>query len=1034
MKKFKGLVAMILMLLLLVPSISVNAAKTDQDSSGGGGLGGNGTGGSGSEGSQDMTGRDGASDVKTLFLIYTCDSSGHATSPIVARSTFGNEPISTSGAPIIQILTTRFGQKVTKKQFDGQMIAWGMPPFNAKGMGNGDAIKQWLLSPFGEFDSGAEYVCRNYLDYSYDEFLEWASKEDSYLCIESGMYAGAYRGSSHMGWVLAGATTDWARLVQQTNYLGRYTHGNLPNSLAFDQNWLGLAPPSDISSKHPSEVILSSQGYGIIAVKPVEGDRQLVKVYRTAGSVDRTTYSSCGESVALNNEGSYKLVEWQTSKKKTKATSTTADFPEVTSGSTKDQSGGASPTTVKLSKVEKAVFVLLERDKEPTINPEHRQDSLHAYELNYAYPIGGATDKQERLWHLGYEAKNYKLDKSKYEKASSDTISEWTIESDQCSEDLQYKVQETLGGTADGDSPLTHRYRTATGKFDPFTVRPKIYSVDDTIEPRYSYTIRRTLWEPELKLCSYVGQADCSTTDSAVISKVVSSGDPYMTGILQFAFEDTGATTSATMANGTEKELSDTKDTDHLFTAKAYSHWKERSKSEEEKENEDGTTTTETVYGEWEVKHEAISEEMIHYTITHYADKYRTNIIGCVSNPERGEVDSTNGSHSLSDFKVGFSRHVAMSQRSTSIKIYPEVQMMVWYETNLYNYETPVKEVAYVMGEYKREASPATLHGYFAGYTRGSGKGGISIKNTPEGTTILASAATGTIAEDAYSSSKKDGRYNGSTAMGTTFDTTVTNHPALVMFSAVLSVDDCADGHTRKWGNSPEDADASHQAYVANFSGVQTDLYMNIEGFSDSAYLMSYSISDTSTYDADTIEVPLEFYRGEIQKGKEDAIKALETISAGSEYTGDQLWDLWGVEDQIKEMFEDINDEDNHSGEFCQGQSDAEGRFGGKWYDEETSHLLLKFYRTEWVFGQIYADDKVDYNMLPQDARSRYLNRGGKLTATFHVRFWLGEARNLAGSLNVDTDVFEHNGELRCDEVKNTRFIIDNLTTAEMKK
>lgn len=1041
MKKFKGLVAMLLMLMLLVPSIPINAAVTDQNSSnGGGGAEGNGDKGDAEEGTKDLTGKDGALPSKTGYIMYVTEEKSLVGEPVFV-TTWGGMPFSTSGSPVHNYLSTRIGG-VNVRKVKGGAVVWGFEPFDTSS-GHGDAVRSFLENPYINGEIGAVWVMHNYLGFDLAKIDDLFSKDNTYLHVEAVMWAGHYEGSRHAGEVIVGTAKNWAERTKVNNYLARYTHGNLPNSLVYDKEWLGLSIPKSKTGKHDSSEITPEVGYGIVSVKLIPGDRQLVKVYRTAGVVDRTTYSSCGETVTFNNEGDYKVKDWTLSKKKTTVKDTKADYPAVKAGGdTGGCKSGYGPSTVTL-KTEKAIFILLERDKVPTVNPEHRQDSLHAYELNYAYPIGGATEKQERLYHLGYTPKNFVLRSSDYKKESSGNteVRDWHIESSQHAKDDKYKVVETLGGSADGGSVLVHRYRAATGKFDLFTLVPKLYAVDGAaVEPRYSYTIRRTLWEPELKLCSYVGKADCSTTSSAVISNVVSSGDPYMTGILQYSFESSGATTSADISNGTEKELSNTMDTDHLFTAKAYNHWEERTKSVVDKKdaegnilkNEDGTNQTEEVWSGWEVKHEDISVEMLHYTITHHADKYRTNIIGCVANPKRGEVDSLVGAHSLSDFKEGFARHVAVSQRNTAIKIYPEVQMLVWYETDLYNYAVPTKKVAYVMGEYKREASPAALHGYFVGYTNGRGTAGISINNSPVGTTILESAATGSIAENAYSSVKGNDQYNGSTAMGTTFNTAVTNRPALVMFSAVLSVDSC--GHPEEWGSNPEDADASHQAYVSNFEGTETELYMNIEGFSDEAYLMSYTQSDKVTHDQDTIEVPLEFYQGEIQKGKSEAISALETISAGSGYTGDQLWELWGVEDQIKEMFEDINDSDNHSGDFCHSQSDAAGRFSGKWYDEETSHLRLKFYRTETVFGQIYANDKVDYNMLPQDARSRYLNRGGKLTATFHVRFWLGKSRGTAGALNVDIDTFEHNGELRCDEVQKTRFIIDNLTTAEMKK
>lgn len=299
---------LLLVSLLFLMSITIQADGTS----------GSGTDGDITEGGSSLDGKDGASPAKTGYLIWTSDGSGNATSPIIFRTYNGGEPYSTSGAPIKTVLTTRFGQKHTEEQFDGQGIIWGTPPFTGSA-GYGTYIKNWLCDPHPELDAscGAEWVLANYLGYSDDEILEWGANPDAYLSVQDVMWGGIYQGTRHMGVVLCGSIMDWATLTNSNNYLSRYTHANMANGMAYDISFLGLAVPSNLSGKHESSELLSATGYGIVTVKPVMGDKQLVQVFTTNGVVDQTSYSTCSEVYNVANRGDYKVVKWDTGKKKT---------------------------------------------------------------------------------------------------------------------------------------------------------------------------------------------------------------------------------------------------------------------------------------------------------------------------------------------------------------------------------------------------------------------------------------------------------------------------------------------------------------------------------------------------------------------------------------------------------------------------------------------------------------------------------------------------------------------------------------------
>jgi hypothetical protein len=276
---------------------------------------GNGSSGEGSEGEEDLDGKDGASLAKSLFIIYTSDANGNPTSPVIVRSYLGNQPSSTSGALLVYNIYTRFGAPATDLQFDGKKIAWGLPAFT-NGGGTGEAIKNWLINTEIDGYKGFEWVLVNYLGFSDDQVKEWESQKDVYLNIEGGMWGGLYVGSHHTGAVLVGSVTSWAKFTSSNNYISRYSHGNMPNSMVYDQSWLGLSVPSNISSKHSSADILAPVGYGIVSVRPVLGDRQVIKCYYTAGKLDNTSYSFADESYEIKDEGSYKAKDWFVSEKK----------------------------------------------------------------------------------------------------------------------------------------------------------------------------------------------------------------------------------------------------------------------------------------------------------------------------------------------------------------------------------------------------------------------------------------------------------------------------------------------------------------------------------------------------------------------------------------------------------------------------------------------------------------------------------------------------------------------------------------------
>lgn len=266
------------------------------------------------EGSQDLSGKDGASVQRSGFIIYVSDGSGHAVSKIVAISSMGVEPKSSSGAPKATMMFTTFGEPVNELQWETKP-AWGGSPFTT----TGTAITAWLKNsqPIADGEAGWYYICMNVLGMSRDEALALADKQEMYLNVETWMGGGLYVGMTHTGVFLVADSSTWGKYTQPNNRLGLYTHDKLVNGVAYRESWLGLSVPSSLKGKHPSSELTGMVGLGISSIRLKPGDRQVIKCYYTAGKLDSTSYSFADESYEIKDEGSYKAKDWFVSEKKT---------------------------------------------------------------------------------------------------------------------------------------------------------------------------------------------------------------------------------------------------------------------------------------------------------------------------------------------------------------------------------------------------------------------------------------------------------------------------------------------------------------------------------------------------------------------------------------------------------------------------------------------------------------------------------------------------------------------------------------------
>lgn len=282
-------------------------------------------------GTADTTGQksgveDGVSAMKTGYLIYATNSAGQLNTKnkrITYVSSYDLMPEDSHTYSYVdqRFIKTQFARvnnpyhiSTFRNKIIGNPAVWGFAPFDTNGEVTGEKLGNWLTSEYKDGKTGGVWVLANYLDMSDEEIVEYA-QGDNYLTVEPVMWAGIYDSKQYKGFGFCGTSHKWAFITAldfgggagASNYLSRYTHKILPNSHVYHKPWLGLSVPTNKTSKHTPEELYGAIGLGIITVRVRPGDKDIIKVYRTSGVVDKTVYGTCDEYVNVKNEGSYKV-------------------------------------------------------------------------------------------------------------------------------------------------------------------------------------------------------------------------------------------------------------------------------------------------------------------------------------------------------------------------------------------------------------------------------------------------------------------------------------------------------------------------------------------------------------------------------------------------------------------------------------------------------------------------------------------------------------------------------------------------------
>ena len=963
---------------------------------------------------------------KTGWLISLAKEDG---SPIdaVFVTTTRNPIFSTTGVSVdTSGLVGRFGARYSKV-FKG--AEWGFAPFSGgNGTGNGRALKQWLLSEYKDGETGYAWVLKNYFGYDDNKISEWISDDTNRMICEGVVWCGAYQGSAFQGYVYLGTSTSWAKKTDNNTWLSRITHGNLPNSHYIDiDNFItGITVPSNVSSKHDSSEILSNQGLGLVSIKPKEGIR-LIQVFRTEGVVDNTSYSSCSLPYEIKDIGNYKVKNWFLSNKTTSEKGAKTDYP-VFQSLLPSIASGNGPGTVPENKQAQTLVILYEREN-VELPREEDSDALKAWENDWVMERYVADRSAET------DVNNSHIVMEDIQEVYDSIASQANVVIDNFEYDEEYTINADLGYW---QTPIWNLYNPPVhyGLWDRYTkaLNSNVYSVNDEVDPQFSYYLVRSLFEQ-------LAISPDREGESGFLSKITSPYNGYPT---QY-----NGICSLSQPDNTEILREERYQYTYTFTTSPIHiriDYHLEIEHDEVKDEETGEVLEES-YTERIDKEplDKFYEFIIAQGSTgdNKAYKYRAPATPIANSEKAGSIiaeyhgnklignyggnssiNAQNGYTSEFEWDPIEAQSVASEFRNSTIKLYPEILMTVWLNESAYEYKATPKELGvYVMGEIQREFTGSIVHGY-----------NVTIdKGNMQGVGSLYSPATGYTAQSIMNNPKAQSDL-GATVQGTGFDVATTSHYVMnINTVAIVPSDSEAHG---EWGNTLTKADAiaSHEAYVESLLSLATqDLIMEYE-FQPSGQKLYYRLINGGKSDIirddDQQEVDIYFHDGDYDQ-RDTVISYCKSLYPYDETTYNNGLNLDEIFDTI---FVSNTDPitDNASTGYTGDSVDLDTTH---WYDEESKDKLTVIKcSTKVTFPLIDASDKIDFNVLTQSVYSQYLNQSNFINVKFYNRLHMDLTEDSSETATrADGFSWNHSGDYRIEHIQSCDFTVINQSTQNMK-
>lgn len=904
-----------------------------------------------------------------------------------------------------------------------------------------------------------------------------ANHQNVYLNFEPIMFCNSYGSTkASKGPIIVGLVSGIASQIPDSKtYISSVTRSGFPKAFMYQptKNWQGISgvsAPSGLVSL--ADMKNKTLGYGICSIKINQGLQLVIVVADESGkcNTEYTTTDKVYQVLQKYNGAEFQKGTFST--KKTTLTDPNATYDAVCSSGSPNRSVSVGTQTFNLDNKEEALFLYYKGEID---DPETNESELKAWETSYQHPnfISEREDGHEDEIDTEYTLKDH-IEKvirkvegytmacphnDDYEHATatgSAVIDKVTCNDNEDWENETYDISANLGKYPHSFWNL-YRESVSGEKWDTFSNAlgdSTRWTINEPVAPAFSYMLTRSHLEkvsvsPDREgageLCA---EYNVSPNYDFEISYIGSQG------------KEQKANTTGTY---------DTDQYVYKFTAVDYNlciyfhfehddvHWEEGETADwdndpetpdtyEVTDSEDHPAHSFNAEGDdWSSEDDSSTEEENSYSPSkwkgntgnkHQEDKYKTKPMPSGKNTRAGDVvDEQRGTELKGDFVKGNSfdykpitaQLVGSEFRDYSFNIYPEVAMTLWASSDAETYTEPTEKLVYVMGEYKRTFTPSVMHSYKTSMT----------KSQMEGIGTLASAAVGSAA------SKVPSYDLGVTAMGTTFEIATQTQYVMDIYTVGCTLTE-SEAHD-EWGNEATDVAASHEEYVSSIlAGMRQEILMKMESDKfdkDYYYVLLSSESNLVRKDDPVQKTDIYFHSGaydeeETVKGWCDTAWGIgeDAYSEAFQFTSDKILDTMfvsctdGEEDNASQQY----NPDVYVGTPLGGVLEEHGEH---WYDEETKgKLRVEFYHSHIVFGQMNADDKVDYNLLTQDAHSRLIGETDNIHVSFYTRLFNDEEYTSADGFTWGSkDEDKHTGTYRIDQLKETDFSIINQTTAQMK-
>lgn len=947
---------------------------------------------------------------------------------------------------------------------------WKWPAFRLQGgaVGYGGSTKSWLRAKNNTGASNATLVAQLFCGVPATEIQQHINAgETVFVNVEPIMWSGRFSGNTPVGGLVGGLTYGVGATYPEgegKNFVGTVTHGAFPASFRYDVAIQGMATCPDPGGRFSSATMMNkSIGCGIVSVAVNENYQVVICCEDPSleGGWSTEYLGSGPKYEILAKYNGYDFVEATFSKKKTELTDPHASYDTVCGSGAPNRPVGIGLQQFDALQEELALFIHYKGEKP---EPVATEADLYSWETAYLMPRykanredGEEVDNEYTLEEHIAEVINEISEKTKacpYNGAFScihgdlDAEGSAVIDKVTCrdSEDWPnqyYGVMADLGEFPNANWNL-YRESVSGEKWDVFNDALNDvdkWKINEPVDPQFSYYLTRSHLEdvsisPDREGAGAVSQELNIPPDfeweTSYIGKIGKDQKANTEGTHSVASYDYTFT-----AYGYELKIYYHYEHEEIECTNTYdekgfdTHIPCGATHPEHAFNEEGadwgSEADSTIYEE----NEYTPDTWVDTTGGHHEDKYKTKTTPSGVNDAAGTVVDEVLGGSLSgkwakgssfDYQATEDQLVGSQFQGVTFTIYPEVAMSVWVSSDAEKYVDPEEKLVYVMGEYPRHYIPPIAHSFKTSIDTG----------TMQGLGSLASAATG-------SATNSVPAYDlGVTAMGTTFEIATKSHYEMDIYTVGCTITD-SEAHG-EWENEKTDVKGSHEEYVGSLlGGIEQEIIMKMDSNKFSGGPIYYTLLSTegkSIRRDEEAKTNVFWHMGNYDesgtvKGWCDSMWGLgaDAYTAAFQYTESQILDTMfisnidGPEDNASKEY----NPDPHVGTQLDGILASHGEH---WYDEESKDKMkVEYYHTHITFGLQNADDKIDYNLLTQQARSRMIDQSDNIHVSFYSRMFNPNDYSAA-----DGYTWPHTGTFRVDQIHGIDFSVINQTTAQMKK